>query len=74
VQFHLEVGEHTVSEWSLVPEYRAALESLGHGDADWLGTAVAPHLPTMRHNTDTLLSAILATMPHQPASRAGAVR
>jgi hypothetical protein len=73
VQFHLEVGPDTVAEWSLVPEYRATLESLGHGDADWLGATVTPHLPAMRHNTDRLLSAILATMPDQPSRRAGAV-
>jgi GMP synthase-like glutamine amidotransferase len=75
VQFHLEVGPDTVPEWSLVPEYRATLESLGHGDADWLGAAVESHLPTMRHNTDALLSAILATVQESvPASRTGAVR
>jgi GMP synthase-like glutamine amidotransferase len=74
VQFHLEVDEDTVSEWSLVPEYRATLESLGHGDADWLAAAVAPQLPAMRHNTDRLLSAILATMQHQPDNRTGVVR
>jgi hypothetical protein len=69
------VGQDTVPEWSLVPEYRATLESLGHGDADWLGAAVTPHLPTMRHNTDRLLSAILATVQEcRPDSRAGAVR
>jgi len=73
VQFHLEVDEDTVPEWSLVPEYRATLESLGHGNADWLGAAVTPQLPTMRHNTDRLLSAILTTMPRQP-DRTGAVR
>jgi hypothetical protein len=67
VQFHLEVGRDTVPEWSLVPEYRATLESLGHGDADWLGAAVTPHLPTMRNNTDRLLSAILTTVQeYQP--------
>jgi GMP synthase-like glutamine amidotransferase len=75
VQFHLEVGRDTVPEWSLVPEYRSTLESLGHGDADWLGAAVTPHLPTMRNNTDRLLSAILETVQeYQPDSRAGAVR
>jgi GMP synthase-like glutamine amidotransferase len=73
VQFHLEVDEDTVSEWALVPEYRATLESLGHGDANWLGAAVTAQLPTMRHNTDGLLSAILTTMQHQPDSRTGAV-
>jgi len=78
VQFHLEVGEETVYEWSLVPEYRATLESLGHGDADWLDTAVTPHLPTMRHNTDRFLSAILTSMElehdHGQDSRSEAVR
>jgi GMP synthase-like glutamine amidotransferase len=74
VQFHLEVGASTVSEWSLVPEYRATLESLGHGDADWLGAAVTSHLPTMRHNTDRLLSAILTIMQHELDGRAGAIR
>ena len=74
VQFHLEVGEDTVPEWSLVPEYRATLESLGHGDADWLGAAVAPHLPAMRHNTGRLLSAILTIVQHELDGRTGAVR
>jgi len=75
VQFHLEVGHDTVPEWSLVPEYRATLESLGHGDADWLGAAVGAHLPTMRHHTDRLLSAILATVQeYQPHGRMGAAR
>jgi GMP synthase-like glutamine amidotransferase len=74
VQFHLEVGEDTVSEWSLVPEYRATLESLGHGDADWLGAAVTTHLPAMRHNADRLLSAMLTAMQHEPVGQAGAVR
>jgi GMP synthase-like glutamine amidotransferase len=74
VQFHLEVGQDTVPEWSRVPEYRATLESLGHGDADWLGAAVVPHLPAMRHNTDRLLSAILQTVrEYQSDSRMGAV-
>lgn len=73
VQFHLEVGEDTVPEWSLVPAYRAALESLGHGDADWLGAAVAPQLPSMRHNADRLLSAILTAIRPEPARRTGAV-
>jgi GMP synthase-like glutamine amidotransferase len=74
VQFHLEAGASTVSEWSLVPEYRATLESLGHGDADWLGAAVTSHLPAMRHNTDQLLSAILTIMQHELDGRAGAIR
>ena len=73
VQFHLEVGDDTVAEWSLIPEYRATLESLGHGDADWLGAAVTPHLQAMRRNTDRLLSAILTTMQHVPDGRTGAV-
>ena len=74
VQFHLEVDEDTVSEWALVPEYRATLESLGHGDADWLAAAVTVRLATMRRNTDRLLSAILTTMHQQPDSRTGALR
>jgi GMP synthase-like glutamine amidotransferase len=73
VQFHLEVDEATVAEWSLVPEYRATLESLGHGDADWLGAAVAPHLAAMRRNTARLLSEILTTLAHEPDGRTGAV-
>jgi GMP synthase-like glutamine amidotransferase len=73
VQFHLEVGADTVAEWSLVPEYRAALESVGPGDADWLGAAVTQHLPAMRKNTETLLSAILTTMRDEPDGRTGAV-
>jgi GMP synthase-like glutamine amidotransferase len=74
VQFHLEVGPDTVADWSVVPEYRATLASLGHGDADWLGAAVTPHLPTMRHHGDNLLSAMLSIVQHEPDSRAGAVR
>jgi GMP synthase-like glutamine amidotransferase len=73
VQFHLEASRDTVAQWSLVPEYRAALASLGHGDADWLSAAVTPHLPAMRHNTDKLLSAILMTMGHEPDGQTGAV-
>jgi GMP synthase-like glutamine amidotransferase len=74
VQFHLEVGQQTVAEWSLVPEYRNTLESLGHGDADWLDAAVTPHLPAMRHNTDRLLSAIGKMVQHEPEGRTGAIR
>jgi GMP synthase-like glutamine amidotransferase len=72
VQFHLEVSEDTVSQWSLVPEYGATLESLGHGDADWLAAAVTSHLPTMRHHTDKVVSAIVTTMQHERARRTGA--
>ena len=74
VQFHLEVSEDTVSQWSRVPEYRATMESLGHGEAGWLGAEVDHHLPTMRRLTDTLLSAILTAMQHERVGRIGARR
>ena len=74
VQFHLEVSEDTVSRWSLVPEYRATMESLGHGDAGWLGAEVRHHLPTMRRHTDTLLASMLTAIQYERVGRNGALR
>jgi GMP synthase-like glutamine amidotransferase len=66
VQFHLEVSELTVPEWALVPDYRATLAAHGQGDADWLGDAVARHLPIMRRTAELLLSPIVALLPDRP--------
>jgi GMP synthase-like glutamine amidotransferase len=74
VQFHLEVDESTVPEWALVPQYRATLETHGRGDADWLGNAVALHLPTLRRDAKTLLAPVIATVERDHASREAAVR
>ena len=60
VQFHLEVGEATVAEWSEVPEYRATLAACGEGDADWLARAVGAHLPDMRENAEVFLDGVVA--------------
>jgi GMP synthase-like glutamine amidotransferase len=67
VQFHLEVGEGTVSEWSEVPEYRATLAAYGEGDADWLAHAVSRHLPAMRDNAAALLAGVVAAVRRHPA-------
>src|ERR1700722_12312332 len=74
VQFHLEVCEDTVPQWSLVPEYRATMESIGHGDAGWLGAAVTSPLPTMRRDTDALLASILMIVQGERVGRTGAPR
>jgi GMP synthase-like glutamine amidotransferase len=60
VQFHLEVGDATVAEWSEIPEYRATLAAYGEGDADWLGKAVGAHLPDMRKNAERFLAGVVA--------------
>jgi GMP synthase-like glutamine amidotransferase len=74
VQFHLEVDESTVPEWTLVPQYRATLEAHGLDDANWLSNAVALHLPTLRRDAETLLAPVIATVEQDHASRAAAVR
>jgi GMP synthase-like glutamine amidotransferase len=67
VQFHLEVGETTVAEWSQIPEYRDTLAAHGQGDADWLADAVGVHLPAMRDNAARLLAGVVASARRQPA-------
>jgi GMP synthase-like glutamine amidotransferase len=73
VQFHLEVDESTVPEWAQVPEYRAALEAHGGGDAHWLRNAVARHLPALRRDAATLIGRVIANMEQGHASRESAV-
>jgi GMP synthase-like glutamine amidotransferase len=62
VQFHLEVGDATVTEWSEIPEYRATLAAYGEGDADWLADAVGTHVADMRENADRFRTGVVATV------------
>jgi GMP synthase-like glutamine amidotransferase len=48
IQFHVEVTEETVPQWSAVPEYRAALErTLGVGAAERLQQETRAKMPVM---------------------------
>ncbi len=48
IQFHVEVEERTVGDWSALPEYRCALEqALGATGRETLGQAVKAALPLM---------------------------
>lgn len=62
-QYHTEITPSTVSDWGLIPEYRASLESvLGPGAADRLNEEVTPRLPAFReaaHRLDDNLFALI---------------
>lgn len=45
IQFHIEMTETTVAEWSAVPEYRAAMERVMGPAAAGLAAELAPVLP-----------------------------
>lgn len=48
-QYHMEITERTVDDWSQIPEYAASLDQvLGAEDAACLAQTVAPHLPSFR--------------------------
>jgi GMP synthase-like glutamine amidotransferase len=48
-QYHMEITERTVGEWSQISEYAASLEqALGADEAGRLAQTVAPHLPAFR--------------------------
>lgn len=70
VQFHVEVQESTVAEWTKVPEYHAALAGMGRGDADWLHQDVARHMGTLRTLSEALLSGILGVVSTDRQRRA----
>jgi GMP synthase-like glutamine amidotransferase len=74
VQFHLEVSAATVAEWSLVPEYRAALAAHGSGGTESFENAVALHLSDMRSDAATLLAGLVAVVRHDLSRRQEALR
>jgi GMP synthase-like glutamine amidotransferase len=48
-QYHMEITDRTVGDWSEIPEYAASLEqALGAEEAARLAETVAPHLPVFR--------------------------
>lgn len=48
-QYHMEITERTVDDWSKIPEYAASLkQALGADEARRLAQTVAPHLPAFR--------------------------
>ncbi|QOF69812.1 type 1 glutamine amidotransferase [Aminobacter sp. SR38] len=48
-QYHMEITERTVDDWSQIPEYAASLkQALGPEEAQRLAQTVAPHLPVFR--------------------------
>jgi GMP synthase-like glutamine amidotransferase len=48
-QYHMEITERTVGDWSQISEYAASLEqALGADEAGRLAQTVAPHLPAFR--------------------------
>jgi GMP synthase-like glutamine amidotransferase len=51
LQFHVEVGDRTVSEWADIPEYASALEKImGAGAVERLRRATIGELPIFRRN------------------------
>jgi GMP synthase-like glutamine amidotransferase len=72
VQFHLEVDESTVGEWSEVPEYQSSLQALGR-DAEWFAGEVARHLVSMEGDTVRLLSQLIALVHRNVSERKEAV-
>lgn len=62
-QYHMEITDRTVGDWSQIPEYAASLEqALGADEAGRLAQTVAPHLPifraTARRINDNFFAAI----------------
>ncbi|MEM7343279.1 MAG: type 1 glutamine amidotransferase [Chloroflexota bacterium] len=50
IQFHIEVKDDTVNQWSCVPEYKTALEnSLGAAALQTFDKATQEAMPTMNH-------------------------
>ena len=63
LQYHVEVGPNTVSEWGVVPEYREALEgSLGADGLHQFNRATAQHLSAFNHTARKLYDNWMSTV------------
>ena len=57
IQFHVEMTDQTVAEWSAIPEYAASLQkALGSERAAGLEGALAPYLPVFNTMAQTMNS------------------
>lgn len=62
-QYHMEITERTVGDWSKIPEYAASLkQALGADEAGRLAQTVAPHLPAFRKTARRINDNFFATI------------
>lgn len=63
LQYHVEVTETTVSDWGVIPEYRAALErALGLDGLTLIGNACAAEMPAFRAAAQQLYRNVMTSI------------